>query len=588
MLKMKRTRAEAKKMMIRSRTQKARVFALILLCCLVTQNCDPHGCTFATALPHSAVKEGSERIRPAKLPELSESNRKNFRSTPKKRDIDSESVQVISPSEKQDENGANVSTDKLQKTKDLATGRKIGQDSFSKTKLVLQRLFNRLDAMDKMIFRNTLPLLGVTSIAPILQSNDLFWVNQLGDTLAVSAQSAANTLYQFSFGLISFIPSVTATLVSKSFAKNDLEQTESTLTSALLFGFTTSFIISMMIFANPSRYLRSVLKDENPALGLSMKYMRIRSLSLVPQMITFVCFGAFRGMLDYDKSIKLALIASGFDILLRPVLIHTFRLGILGSATSSLLCDSFTAIAYMKLLKNKGFFAKDKFKLPSWSEVTPMLKGSTLQARSFAMHLTNLVVARKIQSFDNSGVFPAAFSLAMQTFFTGGILIYAMAMATQTLYPNAVGKCKEKDKESYSKILVRRLLGRGFWAGNIITLFQAVIFPLILRTTPIQKVREAAFFPVMISIAFQGINAIVCVGEAIMVGSGMFSSASLVLIAASIGYIGCLRLLPQSWGINGVSASFGIFNILRLLGLAFYLPSVLNQQRLTSSPVKES
>lgn len=50
-------------------------------------------------------------------------------------------------------------------------------------------------------------------------------------------------------------------------------------------------------FTNFSVSNLKLLSDENPALGLSMKYMRIRSLSLVPQMITFVCFGAFRGML---------------------------------------------------------------------------------------------------------------------------------------------------------------------------------------------------------------------------------------------------------------------------------------------------
>ena len=209
-----------------------------------------------------------------------------------------------------------------------------------------------------------------------------------------------------------------------------------------------------------------------------------------------------------------------------------------------------------------------------------MLKGSTLQARSFAMHLTNLIVARKIQSFDDSGVFPAAFSLAMQTFFTGGILIYAMAMSAQTLYPNAIAKCKEEDdREAYSKKIVRRLLGRGFWVGTMITCIQALLFPVILHTTPITKVREAAIIPVMISIALQGINGIACVGEAIIVGSGLFLSASIVLIAASIGYIGCLQLFPQRWGINGVSTSFGVFNILRLLGLAVFLPSVLNQQK---------
>jgi len=571
--------------MNRSKVRKASSFAFLLFSCLRFANLGRLGCTLATALPHPAVKEASEAVRRAKLRELSEWNLKNFRSASNKKEIDEKSVQVIDPSEIDEKNKTNELSDELQKAKAPKPSRK-EQDLISVAQLILERIFNRMDAMDKMIFRNTLPLLGVTSIVPILQSNDLFWVNQLGDTLAVSAQSAANTLFQFSFGLISFIPSVTASLIARNFANNDLEKTETTLTTALLFGISTSFIISMMIFANPSRYLGSVLKPGNPALGLSVKYMRIRSLSLVPQMMTYVCFGAFRGMLDYDKSIKLALLASGADIFMRPVLIHTFRMGILGSATSSLLCDCFTAITYMKLMKNKGFFAKEKFKLPSWDEFTPMLKGSTLQARSFAMHLTNLIVARKIQSFDDSGVYPAAFSLAMQTFFTGGILIYAMAMATQTLYPNSIGKCKEEEKESYSTILVRRLLGRGLLVGTIITSIQALLFPLILRTTPIAEVRKAAVFPVMVAIAFQGINGIVCVGEAIMVGSGLFSAASLVLIAASIGYTGCLRLLPQSWGINGVSTSFGVFNILRLLGFAFFLPSVLSQQRRSRISVK--
>ena len=248
-----------KKIMIRPKTRKAGSFALLFFCCLEISNLDRPGYRFVAALPHPAVKEGSKKANTAKLRKLSEWNQKNFRSNPTKRNIDDESsVQVIAPSELQDKNETQLLTDELQTAKDLT----IRQDSFSKFKLVLQRLFNRLDGMDRMIFQNTLPLLGIASIAPMLQSNDLFWVNQLGDTIAVSAQSAANTLYQFLFGLISFIPSVTATLVSKNYANNDLEKTESTLTSGLIFGFTTSFIISMMIFANPRRYLGSVLKGE--------------------------------------------------------------------------------------------------------------------------------------------------------------------------------------------------------------------------------------------------------------------------------------------------------------------------------------
>ena len=116
--------------------------------------------------------------------------------------------------------------------------------------------------MDKMIVGSTLPLAGLTSIVPLVQSWDLFWVNQLGDTLAVSAQSAANMVYQFSFGLFSFLPSVTATLVSKNYANDDWERTQEIVCRALLFAATTSSVISMMIFANPRLFLGAVLKGK--------------------------------------------------------------------------------------------------------------------------------------------------------------------------------------------------------------------------------------------------------------------------------------------------------------------------------------
>lgn len=74
-----------------------------------------------------------------------------------------------------------------------------------------------------------------------------------------------------------------------------------------------------------------------------------------------------------------------------------------------------------------------------------------------------------------------------------------------------------------------------YWVGIVIACIQALLFPIILRTTPLVEVREAAAFPIMIAIALQGISGIVSVGEAIMLGNGRFASASIVLVVASIG-----------------------------------------------------
>lgn len=264
-------------------------------------------------------------------------------------------------------------------------------------------------------------------------------------------------------------------------------------------------------------------------------------------------------------------------MILTPFLIYVFRFGILGSAISILLCDSLAASMYVKLMADKGYLSRKRlFRLPSWHEALPMLKGSSLQARSFAMQFTNLMVARKIQSLDDTGVAPAAFSLAMQTFFMGGVVIWALGMSTQTLYPNAVARCNPEERETYVKVIVKRLLKRGFGVGAAITCFQALFVPFILRATPLAEVRKAALVPILIVIASQGMQGIVSVGEGIMVGDGKFSFASIILVVASAGYLGCLHLFPKSWGINGVFVSLGVFSLLRITGFAVFLPSVIN------------
>jgi Na+-driven multidrug efflux pump len=53
------------------------------------------------------------------------------------------------------------------------------------------------------------------------------------------------------------------------------------------------------LLTSPNFVLFSLLlyAEGNPALILSTKYLRIRCLSLIPQMISYVCFSAFRGMM---------------------------------------------------------------------------------------------------------------------------------------------------------------------------------------------------------------------------------------------------------------------------------------------------
>mmetsp|Transcript_44084 Transcript_44084/g.49771 ORF Transcript_44084/g.49771 Transcript_44084/m.49771 type:complete len:582 (+) Transcript_44084:187-1932(+) len=531
-----------------------------------------NGCIYITSKPQVAIGVENNHCNSLSLENQTDNNNK--------KDTKNDQQVVNTSLQEQDIQGIENETNLYNTISDMnynsiEKATTVGSGFSSSIKLLRKRLWNRLDAMDKTIVSSTLPLMALTSVIPLMQCADLFWVNQLGDTLAVSSQSAANMVYQFSFGLFSFLPSVTATLVSKNYANNDLYRMQDIACRAVAFAVIVSSIISMMLFTNPSRCLGAVLKEENPALMLSTKYLRIHSLSLIPQMLSYVCFSIFRGMMDYKPCLKISFISNIMNIVSTPLLIHVFKFGVVGSAISALFCDSFTAICYIKLMIDKKILIWEKvLNIPTWKEVSPLVKGSALQARSIAMHFTNLMVARKIQTLDDSGVAPAAFALAMQTFFTGGVVIFALGMATQTLYPNAVAKCEDDERRIYSKILIKRLLGRGFFLGSTISVIQMLFIPFILRATPNVEVRQAALFPIVAVIVYQGINGVVCVGEGIIVGDGKFATASIISIIASLGYMGCLQI--PNLGINGVFLSLGVFTVLRLAGFFAFSPSLVN------------
>jgi hypothetical protein len=66
-----------------------------------------------------------------------------------------------------------------------------------------------MDALDKRLIKIALPCILNFAIAPLVGAVDLFWVNRMGNPLAVAGQSAANQVFNSAFWLASFLPSGT-------------------------------------------------------------------------------------------------------------------------------------------------------------------------------------------------------------------------------------------------------------------------------------------------------------------------------------------------------------------------------------------
>ena len=63
------------------------------------------------------------------------------------------------------------------------------------------------DALDKQLIKIAVPCILNFAIAPLVGAVDLFWVNQMGNPLAVAGQAAANQVFNSVFWLAAFLPS---------------------------------------------------------------------------------------------------------------------------------------------------------------------------------------------------------------------------------------------------------------------------------------------------------------------------------------------------------------------------------------------
>jgi hypothetical protein len=69
------------------------------------------------------------------------------------------------------------------------------------------RIWPTFDALDQRLTKIALPCILNFAIAPLVGAVDLFWVNRMGNPLAVAGQAAANQVFSSAFWLASFLPS---------------------------------------------------------------------------------------------------------------------------------------------------------------------------------------------------------------------------------------------------------------------------------------------------------------------------------------------------------------------------------------------
>jgi MATE family multidrug resistance protein len=392
---------------------------------------------------------------------------------------------------------------------------------------------------------------------------------------ATLSEAAANQVFSSAFWVVSVLPSVTATLVSKANARGNKDDVQDAISQALVVGFLISIVGTALMMLYPDKVLSMVLKEGSPALQYARPYLFIRSFAFLPSLLSLIGFSAFRGTLDTSTPLKISATSNVFNAVLDPVLMFTMNMGVTGAALATLAAELISAASFLSIMLRRKMVRWSKIlRLPSYATLKPLLEGgAALQMRNVALNVTFLMVARVTQSLDNTGVAAAAHAMAIQVFQLGGIVLLALSTVAQTIVPNELiervdaSTGKHIGGKRAAKNVVNRLMSWGFVLGIFLGGLQLMLLPVLQKSSPLEAVREAAVIPSILASVYQMINGLVFIGEGVMVGCGNFLQLSITTVVATIAALISLNTLPKMFGLTGVWMSFGVFNSCRLFGV---------------------
>jgi len=321
--------------------------------------------------------------------------------------------------------------------------------------------------------------------------------------------------------------------------------------------------------------LSLVLPAGAPATAEATRYLRLRSLSLIPALVSSIGFAAFRGMLDTVTPLKVSLASNTLNLVLDPLLIFGANMGVAGAALATAISEIGAGLLYGRLLiKRKLLRLGALLQPPKPSDLLPLLKGgSAMLLRQVALNVAFIAATRMTQAMDTTGVSAAAYAITNQYYSLGLVVMLAMQATGATLIPAALSRGGGGDE---GKVAARRTADRLIvWSTGIAVSLAAVqllassfLTPCL---TPLVEVQRAVARPAVVAAIVQCTNGPLFAGEGILMGVGAFGYlAGLTCVGVVVMVAGLYTSARLGLGVSSVWLSLLGFHLVQLAGAMYH------------------
>lgn len=407
-----------------------------------------------------------------------------------------------------------------------------------------------------------LPIMGSSLLQFTYNLVDMLWVGGLGSD-AVASIGSSSLFIGVGYAINSLVITGTGIKVAHSIGRKDEDDIKKYINSGIFLNAIIGFIyaFSLIIFG---KIFIDVLKLNNEIVEKD-SYLYL-ALSAPAMFFTFynLLYSKILSSFGNNKIVlKVSAIGIFINIILDPICIYFFKLGVSGAAISTLLANIIMFLLYQK---KSMTFLRYNFKIPlDYYKVKNIIKlGIPMSFQRILFTIINIILARIIARFGSDAIAAQKIGLQIEsiTFMVIGGLNGAITSFTGQ---NFGAKKYRRIIEGYNTALVIGLI-YTFILAIIFIFFNNTIIKLFIRDT--NTIVIAASYLKIVAIS-QMLGSIEMVSNGLFTGLGMPKIPAIISVIFTILRIPLSLILIEFWGLNGIWISISLSSILK--GIVSYL-----------------
>ena len=246
------------------------------------------------------------------------------------------------------------------------------------------------------------PIMGTQVMQMAYNLTDMFWLGRLGGD-AVAASGAAG-MYQWLSIAFMMLGRMGAEIgVSQSLGANNRGAAKSFSQTSTLVNLISGLLFSGSMVLFSAFFIGFFNIQEAHVANDAARYLSIASLSCAPFFIASAITGTYTGSGNSRRPFILHAIGLGLNMLLDPILIFVFGLGITGAAIATVIAQCVVCVLFVLSIhfhKARPFEHYTLFAKPDLARIKQVLKWSApISLESFLFTMLTMIISRFIAVF---------------------------------------------------------------------------------------------------------------------------------------------------------------------------------------------